>query len=169
MPTSQRRSRAYGRTGAPQRKMIWAREVGTTTDDLTRVDLLSDFRAQLGSDVVGTTAIRIRGDIAAHTVAPAGTGTVPSFVVGVRVASEVIVDTADVDPAVDLHEDWMYWRTVLPFQDEADMFFGVTLDVKSMRKIDELGCTLFMYVSKGIDMAAADSIRYGMSTLLKLS
>lgn len=123
------------------------------------VDLLASFRLQYGINQgpPGLTIMRIRGILYATGVSGA-----PFLTWAVRVAdiSEVLnfasLTTAqknNLGPGSDQYADWMAWQTIMP-NHGADPTTGVPnagtyeVDVRSMRKLDELGQTLVFVAQK---------------------
>ncbi len=152
--------------------MVWARtkvEGATdgTVDDGVFADVLANFKAELGSDLVGATVIRMRGDVMLWTAATTATDQT-SAVLGARVFTESNLPIVNEQgPATDRYADWMLWQPfalsgVVP---EARIRRHV-IDVKSMRRIDEIGQgLLFGWQTEG---AFAISGTGYLSTLLKL-
>lgn len=116
--------------------------------------MLSGFETAYGAQLIGCTIARVRLDLTVLTpTAPGG------LLYGVRVA--------DVDQATDLavaptygpgsrpHLDWMAWGTVLTESSSARAVKEV--DVRSMRKVEELGETLVL----SVENAGVDSITWG--------
>jgi hypothetical protein len=134
-----------------RRKFVWARSltgelaaIGTVTES----NLLADFETRYGANLIGATVARIRGVIA---VRPDATPADTTVVVGVRVGSDT--DTVLTGPTAQPYEDWMLWEPFIL----AATGTGVTqtqtamtrvVDVKSMRKLEEIGEELHIVASQ---------------------
>lgn len=146
----------------PRRKLIWARmtpaisvlaNVGAGSEFNESQDLLQTFRTQAGitAGPVGLTVMRMRFAINAQV--PLGTVNFRQGVLGVRVMDTTEALAAEVDatpysPTNDPHADWMCFEPFGPKDLEGTT--GVIdhhVDVRSMRKLDELGQTLVAIVS----------------------
>jgi len=96
-----------------------------------------------GSAVVGTTVIRVVGNIAFHGTT---VDTATEYASGLIVAPNSM-DADDMDPAIAVDLDWLYWQqrgTNQAAYDGVDSFVldRHTVDVRGRRKIDE-GESLF--------------------------
>lgn len=147
------------RTSAPavRRKRIWAREHNTFTlaaSTLTTADLLTDFKTAYGANaVLGATVARIRGFISVTQDGALGA------VVDTALAILVDTSTAAPSPFTDFSTNWMYyhrWGNQVQFVDTGNAVttsqpwpFYFDLDVKAMRKCEELGQTLMLCVEVG--------------------
>lgn len=163
--------------GTPRRKLVWARhaeeQFAVPTGTFNALNLLQSFETAYGANLIGCTVTRIRvrwspfiADTTGQQVAA----------IGVRVGDEADVTTSapadPLGPLSDLHADWMAWDTCHP----SPVLAGGAvlpgpeisryLDIKSMRKIDELGQGLFMF----FDHTAAINMVYSVSvsTLIAL-
>lgn len=145
------RRRTVTRRQLPQRKFIWAREVITgnivPAEDSTFANLLSDFQAEYGANLIGATVMRIRGRLEFF---PASTATAVSAA-AIKVESESVAFQAAVldahGPFMNLHDDWMAYEPLI-FRGTGAVTWDV--DVKSNRKLEELGETLVLSVSNPI-------------------
>lgn len=170
------------RSAAPRRKMVWARQTATGSPSTVAAgqtvvfDLLSQFRAEYGGATpLGATVTRARIDLGTQAIQTAG-------FVGCLTAG-LIVDQAlnaahplsEVpDPAVEIHADWMFWRTYFPLPAGDGDNLGITglttsayeIDVRSQRKMEELGESLFFVVRNST--ASSHLVQVGASVLLKL-
>lgn len=116
-------------------------------------DLLQTFRTQAGitAGPVGLTIMRMRFHISTQDLAFANA---TAFVLGVRVmdsteAALAETEAATFSPTADPHADWMCFE---PFASKSAVSgpLGIidhSVDVRSMRKLDELGQTLVAVVS----------------------
>lgn len=164
--------RRMARRAAPQRRLFWATyNVATTLGSNNRAaigDMLSDFNADYGADLVGFTVTRIRGTI---SWGPAGQAAAPWgwYSVGIRKGNEKGMSIADTDeeqialqPSQDPHGDWMYQRMTSAWVPSTqtgeghDVQLAVQLgawvneiDIKAQRRLDELGDSLFYFVEQG--------------------
>lgn len=112
-------------------------------------DLLATFRTQAGitAGPVGLTVMRMRFAVSSQAFPFASA---PQMIFGVRVMDQQEATLAELDatsysPAVsDPHADWMCFEPFGP-RSAATSVLGVVehhIDVRSMRKLDELGQTL---------------------------
>lgn len=158
---------------ARRRKLVWARMAPAMTS-LTGVnaaaggavesqDLLTDFRTQMGitAGPVGLTVMRIRMHISwvSPILATEAAGTAIGVYYGIKVAdltdltSQETTELPGRGPQIDKHVDWMAWGRV-PMKNVGYSAAGAVLngagweevDVRSMRKLDELGQTLGLWV-----------------------
>jgi len=167
----------------PRRRTSWARSSVTnslTTNVPLRVSLLDPFMTDLAipNMLPGITVGPIRGQI---TFVRTGTVTVTNALDatvfwGIQAATEA-TDADDMDPESHQHTDWMWWeRLGLPGTAQAT---GTTpafvatgmqrryVDIRSMRKLDEVEMDLFLVV-KAIFSSGNLSFDGGFSTLLRL-
>lgn len=164
----------------PRRKLVWARNGGTLEPSATglAVDLLADFRAD-GGTTIGATITRVHLSLSMawnNTTTPQ-----PSN----RLILGTIVDQRDQPesqvprPGVELHADWQHW-SVIPMAPEGSGFVssnpaavvGVqtshSVDIKSQRKCEELGDTLWMIADPTYAGSTALNLIWSSSVLLKL-
>lgn len=170
MATSRRRRR--GGT-LPRRKLVWARTSTETTFASAapftpfQADLLAGFVARYGADPVGCTIARIRGYVQCTS-----TVTLTPLVVAIRTGTEGEVAATDFNPmTAGEYNDWMAYEPMLAGLAAREPFGDVgarMIDVKSMRKLQELDETLFLYA--GTDLAAAGTVQlaFNLSVLLML-
>lgn len=147
-----------------RRKLIWARQplaITTLTNinasqggSIESNDLLAGFRSEAGllKGPVGLTAMRIRLHINFDLTTDGITNTVRQFggiYYGVRVFDTTELSELDVTelpnrgPYLDPHADWMTWGRVPAKTNIGTNVVGwEEVDVRSMRKIEELGQTL---------------------------
>lgn len=119
-------------------------------------DLLQTFRTQMGitAGPVGLTVMRMRFHISSFNYPSVN---VPQMVLGVRVmdlteAAAAEIDASPWSPTTNPHDDWMCFE---PFGGAAwqgntagtNTIVDHYVDVRSMRKLDELGQTLVAIVS----------------------
>lgn len=165
---------ARSHRGVPPRKRIWARETGSVTlaaSANNSVDLMADFKTAYGANaVLGGTVARIRGEIGIY---PSATlDTVASWAVGIIVAPVGFAG----DPITEPDADWMYYKrrgykvifkaTGNAVTTSQSNPFLWELDVKSMRKLEELQQQLYLVFSNGA--GSATNIFYDASTLILL-
>lgn len=144
-----------------RRKLIWARmapaitvlgNIGAGSTFTESQDLLQTFRTQAGitAGPVGLTVMRMRFTISTQNWA---TALFAQAVFGVRVmdSNEAILAEADATnfgPVADPHADWMCYETIAPRGTSTATatpplaIVHQVIDVRSMRKLDELGQTL---------------------------
>jgi len=165
------RSRRFAGSASARRRRVWARtsfQLATVdpapATDVT--DMLDHFvTASLGRVEVGCTVGAVKLDLAVSRVS----GTAPNpgviwgLIVGPRTLDPDDLNPADFTTAAGAHSDWMMWgfAPVVAFE-------GVRhYDVKSQRKLDEVGDTLWFAVTGN---AGADvyNVKVTASTLLLL-
>ena len=180
---ARRRTSNYRRS-APCRRMFWARRAGlvTLTEDnvASQQSLLADFQAEYDADLFGFTVTRIVGHYTHWTSGSELVSTSYNLSVGIRVDESV--DTENVTderqsarlPINDPHVDWMYARNNLGITHgtdsaEIDIAQGnrVELDLRSQRRLDELGQSL--YLVGGLNSYPGDDVYvwYDMHVLCK--
>jgi len=147
MPQRSRRTVSRG----TRRKFIWARHdvANQSTNQIFGSDLLSQFETLYGAQLIGCTVVRIRGTMWATS--EGGVGTTNTARIGVRVESGTGLDLSVAlpvasGPFTDDSADWMLWEpftnTIGPSGQYPHTLIGRTIDVRSSRKIDELGMRL---------------------------
>lgn len=152
------------RSSVRSRKFIWARRTYTNqvlVAGVNWLNLLDQFEAEYGAQLLGATVMRIRGTLAfeAAVTAPVLSGA------GILVSTdEDISDGVDEGPVNEPHKDWMaYQPIILSNVSAAANRFDWELDVKSNRRMEELGQGLALVVDNGIaattiDMTGAVSV-----------
>jgi len=156
------RPRRTFQTRGPRRRRQWARTIYTelpTDPTIPAVeDLLAGYRTA-GGNTQGCTVGRLRVQLTVERIA--GATEPPGVYFGI-IAAPSTVDPEDISPTGSPHLDWMYWS-----------FLGTNalqvhdIDVKSMRKLEEVNSTLWAAVAA--DVAANDyTIRGSVSALLLL-
>lgn len=167
MPTTRRVSRGRG----PQRKMVWARNIVSTpivapVATGIQVNLLGQFEAEYGANLIGATVVRVRGAIFA---APAVAG--PSACVFATRVSNDADATAGGGPIDSPYADWSMWEPFV-FNDagvadqtgDSDLL-GRIVDVRSMRKLEEINEQFTAWVQPSNQ---AYNVSWNLSILLKL-
>lgn len=141
---------------------------------MTAANILSDFEAEYGAQLIGCTIARVRIAGAVFSTFPAGTFASPA--VGLlKAAQQEVVTTSNPTVGVGKHVDWMYFRGV-PLNGgfataPADNinFLRFEDDVKSMRKLDELGESLHLVIGQDPAEGAGEvSWFFWTSTLIML-
>jgi len=167
-------TRRFSRARAPQRrKLVWARQfifapLTLSAGAVTIFNLMNDFTVAMGAEPLGTTVMRVRG----HLQLRGGTaGNGIRAAAGLTVAPQTITSSL-LDPAANasVHADWMYWEAFHLEPVVATEFATLnmhTIDVKSRRKVEELGETLFLAL-KNTHPSDGLSFTYSMSVLLAL-
>jgi len=163
---------------APRRRLIWARnsQAGLLSDVQPQLghDLLEDFRTQNdGSQPLGCTVTRIRMQLTLQTTLSLAGGVVAGIKVDQR-NSDILA--AESNPATFPHEDWMYWswHPAVPagaVDNPGDsVVASFDVDVRSQRKMEELGDSLFLWFGLASLVPPADDAIYNFRTsvLLKL-
>jgi hypothetical protein len=150
MPVSHRRSAGFGARRPQRRKLVWATDNLASQTLATGAKLNRDLLANLevaGSSVLGATVMRIHISCGFNeATADTGQGG----------ALGIIVDSAptvtNLDPAVAFGDDWMYLRIFGPSSNGrgnttiqgTNWAWGEDVDIRSKRKIEELGEKLFL-------------------------
>lgn len=167
------RSGSRRRVALSPRKFVWARHGGALTDAEPVADLLETFQAEYGAQLLGSTVMRIRG-----FVYPVILDTFHFGVVGAIVENDDDLTQTEQSygPTARPHDDWLMWW---PYYSDANSVNGTGfasgnaqgsaygVDVKSSRKIEELGqgLHLWRYTTTGGSPAV---IQYDLSVGLKL-
>jgi len=160
------RTRRFAGTASARRRRVWARHQATASVTTTAsvVDLLALFEAAAGGRLsLGSTIGAVNLNLI--TVRTSGANVLPAFQWGLIVAGRTI-DPADLDPldisaAAGAHQDWMFWTS----QAVASTVSSEQYRVKSMRKMEEVGQTLFLAMTSHNDPI---SVAVTASTLLIL-
>lgn len=169
-----------------RRKLVWARSAPAMTSlavvqntpggAVETQDLLQTFRQQAGllAGPVGLTVVRVRMSIHAYFNTA---GTFAEFTqgfglyYGIRtydtadLAQQEATERVDQGPMLDPHADWMAWGRVMPKAAVSTAPFALgwaDVDVRSMRKFDELGMTLGL----AVQTTSAASLGTAVSTVL---
>ena len=180
------RNRRFRRGGrrAPLRKFVWARTQGTLSGPATLgADLLDEFQTEYGAQLLGSTVVRVRGYcVPVMTAAsdPPAPGQIIQGNWGLIVESDNdLDDPTDIarSPIGRAHDDWMAWQPFWTSGDytgppqaggssnpQADEF---SVDIKSARKIEELGQGLHIWYSYVTGTGTVD-LWYDLSIGLKL-
>jgi len=154
-----------------RRKRVWTRSFLSTTAADGNLDLLTDFRtaAQFGAQPIGATVARIR------VTGQVNTGTTTVFddtAVGILKFSRNAAAAEVPSPFVDRDEDWMFHISVPYFGDSgvtpaaAPTGRGVVWDIKSMRKIEEAGDTIFFAWDTGVVRTTTWRVAFSVLLLL---
>lgn len=160
-----RRRASTGRR--PQRKLVWARKRGafafTAGTTLNKVNLLEDFEAAYGANLIGATVTRIRG------AAVGDFDGATNAVLAARIGQESEVDTPPTPLSGPINEpfaDWMLWEPFLSVAGETPgtPAHGRVIDVKSQRKMEEIDEELSLWGSS----ATVGTLIWDLSILLKL-
>lgn len=175
---------------ARRRKLVWARMAPAITS-LSQInasvggaiesqDLLTDFRTLMGigAGPPGITIMRIRMHISYLTSSSIADQLTSGLGVyyGIKVCdltdlvSQETTELPSRGPQIDKHADWMAWGRV-PVKNTTSTSAGAVtfiggwedVDVRSMRKIDELGQTLGLWVQATNSAGGANS-GYQVST-----
>lgn len=173
------RRRRYS-AGTARRKLIWARSLSldSTATPAAGVahDLLAQFRTDGGSSL-GATVTRVRIDFTlVWTLAAATDIPFNSLAVG-AIVDQLQLDQTEVPrPGDEEHADWMFWKrfSAVPEYSALTGTAGVTVtahhawDIRSQRKVEELGQTLWFVVDPTYTGSNVLSCRANASVLLKL-
>ena len=162
-----------------RRRRVWARDQDASTEAAGSVHAfqpLLTFQTALGSDLLGCTVGRIRLTLGVRTLAGTANTGGGSFY-GLLVGPDTLDVAADFGPRSFPHLDWMWW-TFIPSPSghqvgvagEEPAFDTYFFDVKSMRKMEELGETLWFAKETTAVLGTAQTIEHslGISTLLLL-
>lgn len=156
------RSRRY-RSGrrAPLRKFIWARSTGFLDRTVLGADLLGQFQQEYGAQLLGATVVRIKGWVVPNSIGGGADGQQMDGLYGMIVdqdrADYSLANNAEMAVEQREHDDWLYYSPwVVHNYTSAGFFRDVTpnpmaspwaVDIKSSRKIEELGQTLQIWQS----------------------
>lgn len=179
--------RRYSGRSTPSRKFVWARASGTLSPAAAvggvppfappvATDLLAPFEAAYGASLIGCTIVRIRGAIQMIDTPAADTRV--RVTVNVGSATEVARAQLASDNAYDASTAALDYMVHEPFilpnsssgLDSGDPL-GRMIDVKSMRKIEEMGDALILRASASSLVAAASGdfdLMYDLSIGIKL-
>lgn len=179
-----RRTKRYGPT--PRRKLIWARSLDLFQPPAslpaagTAVDLLAQFRLDGGS-TLGCTVTRIRLDLNYQYNNPGAVNPTTQDILAVGIiVDQLQASQAEVPrPGVEEHADWMYWRRkslvgsldAVPFgTGTAPVYhYAEQIDVKSQRKLEELGETLWFVLDPSFSTGTpVAGVNVNASVLLRL-
>lgn len=185
MATRYNSRRPVRKTG-PKRNMFWARRTELITMEegnlSTTHSLLANFNTVYGANLFGFTVTRIRGHYTWWTPDSQDVSTSFNLSFGIRTDETADFEVANEDgeqtartPFEDPYADWMYVRNSLGITDSVQTHSStreaaeniVELDIKSQRKLSELGERL--YLMAGTNTAAAGTVycRYDLHVLLK--
>lgn len=149
------------RRSAPRRKTVWAREVSEPSNIGSGGGQLAtsfnDFKTRYGAELIGATLVRVRGWITMENTDASAN----EIVLGVCIGDGQSVAPG---PISDRHYDWMAYEPVW-FHAGQDSLYGFRFDVKSSRKLDELGMAPYVVV----ESSAGATISYTVSGLFMLS
>lgn len=169
MARRQSRGRSRGMANQVQRKWIWARSNGSgiiNAEAPLNIDLLGEFQEQYGAQLLGATVMRVRADVIVGSQAV----TEGTVLCGVRVYTENDLASEE-GPLTNPHADWMTYKASQLVTEEG--LFGqfsierYELDVKSARKIEELGQGLMISWEHDV-VATAVPVRWTVSVGAKL-
>lgn len=160
-------------SGTGRRKLVWARQANTGAAIAAGAgatfgaDLLAPFRAQLEARTPGITVMRIRLQwivVSADTQSRAVLMGVRRYTESTGTPGQDATDVAG--PAEDPHADWMAFDSHLLGPDVAGTDVQRDVDVKSMRKLDEVSDSLAIVFQAADELAA--QVRYVASVLVAL-
>lgn len=174
-------SRGRGTRRAPLRKFVWARVTGNLVQPDTRgTDLLDAFQTEYGAQLLGATVMRIRG----YLIPDLPSDPVPGIVTGVTgIIVEQDQELADQAlenvPRARAHDDWLAWLPFLVDSTNGGVAPPGTaswnadaspwaVDIKSSRKIEELGQGLHMWYDTVAPGSVTVNMNYDLSIGLKL-
>jgi len=174
---SRRNLRSPRSSRPPRRKLVWADSQGDTTvavGNFLSVDALGEFSGMPGASTVGATVVRIHSRLWVTSSVTNGDGISWSFIVDqvdeVEDGPGIPTSTAHVlSPTFSPNADWMIYtkwnaHPAYSFQGAVN---NLELDIRSKRKIPELGDTLLMVV-ENIDATDTITIAYHTRSLLML-
>lgn len=170
----------------PKRRMFWARRyVSETVTGTTNVsfisDLLSEFESAYGADLFGFTVTRIRGNFAFYSQSADTSPGTYTYSSGIRIGTDSQIGDTDAeqaasDPFTDPFADWMWVRNfTAPYPSTTALAAGnpgyvhFDVDIKSQRRLDELGQGLYLYHGRqsASDTAATIQMNADLHILLK--
>lgn len=172
-------ARSYNRRprrALPKRNMFWARSFGTVAlgsdNTATQAGLLNSFNEEFGASLFGFTVTRIRGYWTHYTPDVEEPSTTYHMSLGIRTDERIDAGQADTDPEQlqrspfeDPYSDWMYARNSVGIRPSpGDLTStGVQLglnkeqvDIKSQRKLSELGESLYMVAEHNLEPELAE-------------
>ncbi len=166
---SRRSYATRGQSSGSNRKFVWARQGGSAavdTDQGLTIDLLQEFQTAYGADILGSTITRIRGVVQWNLgdVAVAGLAAITA----IRTADQTELQADAEGPLTSYHADWMaFVPTIL--DDSVPSAWHQEIDVRSQRKMEELGRTLALsFETDAADATTAIEVKYFFSVGLKL-
>lgn len=169
--------------GQSRRRLFWARRNGLISfpeGNLgSQQDLLSTFQAAYDADLFGFTVTRVVGHYTWWVSEAQAVSTTFNLSVGIRIDEQV--DTTGITderqqnrlPANDPFADWMYVRNNLGVaggttSENAPYRNTVELDLRSQRRLDELGQSLFLFAGHAGSYAGSDThFWYDLNILCK--
>lgn len=146
------RTRRVSRGTAKRRKLVWARVIAQDVDVAANTsvftNLTSAFETLYGAQLIGATVMRIR----LRFFNPAANVGLP-IIYGVRINNDSQFDNLDnaSGPGTDAHADWMTWGML----NSGDPLV-TDIDVKSMRKFEEIGDGVMLGLSNVTATGAVD-------------
>jgi len=133
--------------GRPRRRMEWARTFITSTaatvaGGALATNLLTDFETALGASLLGSTVLRIRGEIVSSPDTQADSLATFGFIV-----TNEDIAAAAIEPVGDRYADWMGYGShryiAAPAAASLTLPLRTHVDVKSKRKLMALEDTLW--------------------------
>lgn len=176
---ARRRAVSRGVSRGTRRKKVWARSANTIIVDAGQsngLNLLGPFETEYGADLIGATVLRIRLRVFAESSPSTFNGL---FVggLGVRVAddkqmAQLTAGDPSLGPIGDPHADWMMYETFTISGTASQREVPLTdryFDVRSMRKLDEVGQGLYLLADHDNPTAGVlGSMDFSASVLLAL-
>ena len=139
--------------------------MGTSGDG---VDLLTTFRsaAEYGAQPIGVTVTRVRGRVSLRETT--ATATNDHFGVGLLIEDRNSLASEIPHPYSDEHADWMMWMPLTAYGQDGitGSWASYEFDVKSQRRMDEVGQTLWLSMDAAVTSTFSAVI--SLSVLLKL-
>jgi len=165
-----RRGRPSTRFSQPRRKLVWAdtlvAQAAITAPQQT--DLLAGLRAVAGAGTLGVTVVRCH--ISQNAVVAAGTGDNATNVRVGLIVVPVTVEAVDIAPVTEPELDWM-WNVRYHVGNTAITIphdNSTQVDIRSKRKVDEIGQTLMHVVEPELGSATSLTYRAHVRVLLML-
>ena len=156
--------RTRRRSSALRRRSVWARSQGNTNigANSMAIDLLDAYRETEGTGgIAGCTVGRIRFQLA-YTAASGAS--MP--VVGITRADRTVTNVPNPANQNDQFADWMFWQACPLAGTGSDAAAFCDIDVKSMRKLDEVNQTVYFVAQNVGD--GGDLVAYYASSVLLL-
>jgi hypothetical protein len=151
---------------------VWARSSGAQTlgaAGVGRLNLLAAFETLYGAQLIGCTVMRIRGVI--NTASPglaAGAGNWGRMAAKVEAVQAAPLTAGD-GPFTSEHDDWMMFEPFVHIGAvAATQCDGRVIDVKSARKLDELGQELTLWTEARAGNPVSFTWAWDLSIGLKL-
>ena len=165
--------RPTARRQMPARRLVWVRQsfILNPVDQTNGAakDLLETFRtaAEYGAQPMGTTITRVRGQLLLSEITAVAANDAFTWGLIVEDRSSTLAQLPLPDDQE--HVDWLAWQPCAAFGESgrAGSWVRYEIDVKSQRRLDEIGQTLWLVCDARFPGASYNAI-FSLSVLLKL-